>query len=108
VAAVQAELEALRRGHESLLTGFNLDHVRAVTGRGEAPVAIARDGLVIDLAHPLVKQALERHTSDRLWVSFLASRIYTALNVWREDITDNDEAAFHARHLAWLRAELER
>jgi len=105
VAAVQAELEALRRGHESLLTGFNLDHVRAVAGGGTAMVSITRDGLVIDLEHPLVKRALDRHAGDRLWISFLASRIYTALNVWREDITDVDEAAFHARHLAWLDRE---
>ena len=108
VAAVQAELEALRRGHESLLTGFNLDHVRAVVGRGQAMVSIGGDGLVIDLAHPRVEQAMEHYASDRLWVSFLASRIYTALNVWREDIADVDEAAFHTRHLAWLHAELAR
>jgi hypothetical protein len=108
VAAIQAELQALRRGHEALLTGFNLDHVRAVEGDGMAMVGIRGDGLVVDVAHPLVQRAIAGHAADRLWVSFLASRVYTALNVWREDITDVDEANFHARHLAWLHDELSR
>lgn len=108
VAAVQAELHALRRGHESLLTGFNLDHVYAVAGAGAAVVGIRDDGLIVDINHPLVQRAIAGHDADRVWVSFLASRVYTALNVWREDITDVDEGKFHARHLAWLHDELTR
>ena len=102
LAAVRTELGALRQGHEALLTGFNLDHVRVMDGSGAQVVTVQEGGLMLDLKHPLVRRAVERHAVDHAWVSFLASQIYTALNVWREDITDSDEARFHARHLAWL------
>ncbi|MBL9103144.1 MAG: hypothetical protein JNL82_19520 [Myxococcales bacterium] len=108
VAAVQGELHALRRGHESLLTGFNLDHVRAAAGSGRQAVRCGREGVVLDTRHPHVAAAVAGFAGDRVWISFLVSQVYTALNVWREDITDAHEEAFHARHLAWLRGELTR
>lgn len=102
IAAVRAELEALRRGHEGLLTGFNLDHVRAVPGRGAMAVSVGGGGLQVHVGDPAVKRAIAEHAEDPVLVSFLVSRVYTALNVWREDITDADEWSFHARHLGWL------
>jgi hypothetical protein len=108
VAAIQGELHALRRGHEQLLTGFNLDHVRAIAGDGAQAVRCDRDGVVLDPRHPRIAEAIARWGGDRVWVSFLVSQVYTALNVWREDITDEDEEAFHRRHLTWLRGELVR
>jgi len=108
VAAIQGELHALRRGHEALLTGFNLDHVRAVAGAGEQAVRCERDGVVVDANHPRIAAAVAGYGRDRVWISFLVSQVYTALNVWREDITDEDEEAFHRRHLEWLRGELVR
>jgi hypothetical protein len=108
VAAIQSELHALRRGHEALLTGFNLDHVRAVEGDGEQAVRCDRNGVVLDANHPRIAAAVAGYGRDRVWISFLVSQVYTALNVWREDITDEDEAAFHRRHLEWLRGELVR
>ena len=108
VAAIQGELHALRRGHEQLLTGFNLDHVRAIAGDGAQAVRCDRDGVVLDPRHPRIAEAIARWGGDRVWVSFLVSQVYTALNVWREDITDEDEEAFHRRHLTWLRGEIVR
>lgn len=108
IAAIQSELHALRRGHEALLTGFNLDHVRAVEGDGKQAVRCGRDGVVLDANHPRIAAAVAGYGRDRVWISFLVSQVYTALNVWREDITDEDEEAFHRRHLEWLRGELER
>jgi hypothetical protein len=101
IAAVRSELDVLRRGHEALLTGFNLDHVRAAKGRGAA-VSIASDGLRVHVDDRAVQRVIAGHVEDPVLVSFLVSRVYTALNVWREDITDVDEEMFHARHLAWL------
>ncbi len=101
IGAVRAELDALRRGHEALLTGFNLDHVQAAPG-GDAAVSVAASGLRVHVGDPQVQRAIAGHAGDPALVSFLASRVYTALNVWREDITDVDEQLFHARHLAWL------
>ncbi len=108
VAAIQSELHALRRGHEALLTGFNLDHVRAAPGDGKQAVRCDRNGVVLDANHPRIAAAVAGYGRDRVWVSFLVSQVYTALNVWREDITDEDEEAFHRRHLEWLRGELVR
>lgn len=101
IRAVRSELDVLRRGHEALLTGFNLDHVRAAKGRGAA-VSIAADGLRVHVDDRAVQRVIAGHVEDPVLVSFLVSRVYTALNVWREDITDVDEEMFHARHLAWL------
>lgn len=101
IAAVRAELDGLRRGHESLLTGFNLDHVRAATGRG-AGVSVGAEGLRVHVNDPVVRRVIAGHAEDPVLVSFLVSRVYTALNVWREDITDGHEQLFHARHLSWL------
>ena len=101
IGAVRAELDALRRGHEALLTGFNLDHVQAAPG-GDAAVSVVASGLRVHVGDPQVQRAIAGHAGDPALVSFLASRVYTALNVWREDITDVDEQLFHARHLAWL------
>ena len=108
VAAIQGELHALRRGHEALLTGFNLDHVRAVPGDGVRAVRCDKDGVVLDPNHPRIAAAVASYGGDRVWICFLVSQVYTALNVWREDITDADEEAFHRRHLGWLRGELVR
>lgn len=105
IGAVRAELDTLRRGHEALLTGFNLDHVRAVDGRAGAAVSIGAAGLRVHVGDPLVQRVIAGHAGDPALVSFVASRVYTALNVWREDITDVDEQRFHARHLAWLAGE---
>ena len=102
IAALRAELDVLRRGHESLLSGFNLDHVRATRGRGAGAVSVGHAGLQVHVADPLVQRAIAGHEDDPVLVSFLVSRVYTALNLWREDITDVDERSFHARHLAWL------
>ena len=98
---MRAELDGLRRGHESLLTGFNLDHVRAATGRG-AGVSVGAEGLRVHVNDPVVRRVIAGHAEDPVLVSFLVSRVYTALNVWREDITDGHEQLFHARHLSWL------
>ncbi|MBK9752471.1 MAG: hypothetical protein IPO88_03000 [Nannocystis sp.] len=102
ISALRAELDALRRGHESLLSGFNLDHVRATRGRSSGAVSIGLAGLQVHVSDPLVQRAIAGHADDPVLVSFLVSRVYTALNLWREDITDVDERSFHARHLAWL------
>jgi hypothetical protein len=60
------------------------------------------DGAVVfDSKHRCFVQALEQ-PDDPVWVSFLASVAYTALNHWQEQVTDADELSFHARHAALL------
>ena len=56
----------------------------------------------VQMAVVALQRAIAGHEDDPVLVSFLVSRVYTALNLWREDITDVDERSFHARHLAWL------
>ena len=50
---------------------------------------------VINRRHPLVAVTLERFESDPLWVTFLASAAYTAINCRLVKVTDADEAQFH-------------
>jgi hypothetical protein len=42
----------------------------------------------------VVQRALAAHASDPVWCSYVASAVYTALNVWLAEITDADERTF--------------
>jgi hypothetical protein len=47
----------------------------------------------------LIQRAAAECERDPWWVDVLASLVFTAFNVWREEITDADEQAFHRSHL---------
>lgn len=98
--AIRTELRGLREGHERLLSGFNLDHVRlAALGPRAEPVTIGVEAVVLNGSHPLIRHAAAAFSRDPLWVDVLASLVFTALNVWRQEITDEDEQLFHRLHL---------
>jgi hypothetical protein len=98
---VRDELRLVRKGQESLLAEGLLDKIRAEEGRGRGPLVKLDGAVVFDSKHPCFLQALGQ-PNDPVWVSFLASVAYTALNHWQEEVTDEDELSFHARHAALL------
>lgn len=91
VAAVIEELHLVRRGNEALLSDVNLDGLRVGDGAGSLVVS----DMVLHRKHPLIRVALARFAVEPAWVTFVASAVYTALNVELEAITDAHEAEFH-------------
>ncbi|WAS98748.1 hypothetical protein [Nannocystis punicea] len=98
--AIRTELRALRERHERLLSNFNLEHLRLVAAgpRAEA-VILGAEAVVLNTSHSLVERAAAEFDRDPWWVDILASLVFTAFNVWRDEITDADEQAFHHSHL---------
>ncbi|EDM78932.1 hypothetical protein PPSIR1_03648 [Plesiocystis pacifica SIR-1] len=95
VERIRDELRLVRGVRQSLLNEGLLDSIGAKAGSGRQLVDIDA-GVHFDAAHPQFRRALE--DPDPIWVSFLASSAYTALNTWLEPVTDEDEVAFHGVH----------
>ncbi|PRP93025.1 hypothetical protein ENSA5_45860 [Enhygromyxa salina] len=96
---VREELRLLRERHQVVLAEGRLDRIDAKEGRGRELVSI-NGRVIFDSAHPRFVRALD--DPDPIWVSFLASVAYTALNRWLEEITDAHELLFHAGHAEHL------
>ncbi|PRP94289.1 hypothetical protein [Enhygromyxa salina] len=96
---VRAELRLLRSRAQIMLTEGLLDCIHAEPGPGRELVKID-DRVIFDSEHPRFVRALA--DPDPIWVSFLASVAYTALNRWLDEVTDEDELAFHAGHARLL------
>jgi hypothetical protein len=71
---------------------------------GSARELVARadaGGVIVNRDHPVVQRALAGQGTDPVWCSYVASAVYTALNVWLAEITDADERKF-LEHFAGL------
>jgi hypothetical protein len=96
VEAVRTELRHVRRGNEEILVDGLLDAIAVGEARTRA-LAYRDDGkILINARHPVAKTALREPTGVEL--SLIASAVYTALNLWLEDVTDTHEALFHRLH----------
>ncbi len=94
--AIRAELSLVRARNRSLLTHVHLDRITvgSMSLRRRSLVAWADDsGVVVNGKHAVVRRALE-HPEDPVWRSYVCSAVYTALNVWLEEVTDTDEMHF--------------
>lgn len=94
--ALRSELLLVRERSERLLSDAHLArlHVRPLTGDACSLVALAdARGVIVNRDHPVVQRAL-REPHDPVWCSYVASAVYTALNVWLAEITDADERVF--------------
>src|SRR5690606_535691 len=96
---IREELRLLRERQQIVLSEGQLDAISADIRNGRDLVRI-EDGVVFDSTHPRFVRALE--DPDPIWVSFLASVTYTALNRWLDGITDEDELGFHHKHAEHL------
>lgn len=100
---IRDELRLLRERHAFTLAEGLLDCIHAEPGDGKTLVVV--DGRVVfDRVHPRFSRALA--DPDPIWVSFLASVAYTALNHWLEEVSDDDELEFHATHATMLLSAL--
>lgn len=96
VDALRAELSLVREKSERLLSDVHLDRLQVLplTGDERELVAVADTrGVLVNRDHPVVRRALA-DLADPVWCSFVASAVYTALNVWLTEITDADERTF--------------
>lgn len=100
---IRDELRLLRERHELTLGEGLLDGIHAESRNGKTLVVVD-DRVVFDSAHPRFLRALV--DPDPIWVSFLASVAYTALNHWLEEVSDDDELEFHAAHATFLLSAL--
>ncbi len=92
---VLKELHLVRDRNERLLSEVNLELLHIGDAPRKLAVACDERQTVINRRHPMVKIALDRCGTDPLWVTFLASAVYTGINCWLEEVTDEDEARFH-------------
>ncbi len=99
--AVRSELRLIRRGNARAVSDGLLDLMLF----GELPgTTLARHtgpGIVLSRSHPVVRNALQA-PGDSVWVSMLASSVYTAINLWLDDVTDGDEVLFHRLHAEYV------
>lgn len=89
------ELHALGGKEPRLLRNVNLGWLRIGDSGRSLAVVCGKDEHLINRRHPAVQAVLEQFTSDPQQIYFLASAVYTALNIWFEEVTDEDEAHFH-------------
>ncbi|MEM6995655.1 MAG: hypothetical protein AAF721_34420, partial [Myxococcota bacterium] len=75
--------------------------------RDGSVAAIPDRPATLDAAHPVVARVLDGPMPpDPVVVSFLASAVYSAINLELGEVTDADEATFvllHAAHIATTR-----
>jgi hypothetical protein len=94
--ALREELRLVRRADRALLSDAQLERLELVPGKAIGADPEGRVGL--GARHPLVQAALAAFERDPVAVSFLASVVYTALNLATDAVTDRHEAAFHHLH----------
>lgn len=110
--ALRRHLLQLQERNRALLSSLNLGRIALEdTPRGDAAVSCDQDGTRLARRHPLVEAALASaarpgRRPDAVLVGMLASQVYTALNLWLEDVTDADEDAFHTLLLEQLASGL--
>jgi len=95
VEAVRQQLRLVRGENRSLLSDENIGRIEL--GSALADVAVTCDdwSTTINRRHSAVELALERFDQDPIWVAFIASSVFTAVNVFLSEVTDSDEELFH-------------
>ena len=93
--ALREELHLVRTSNEHLLSEVNME--RLLIGMETKKLAVVCDerGTVVNFRHPMVQIVLEQFDRDRIWLTFLVSAIYSAINHRLEEVTDEEEARFH-------------
>ncbi len=91
-----AELRLIAGGNSPLLSQINLSRIRIASIASRQAVLCTANQTLINRRHPAVKRALRMGPGDPVGIWFLCGAVYTALNVFFEEVTDADEAAFLA------------
>lgn len=97
--AIRAELRVVRTANQNILNDAHLDLIELREG-GKRVVEIRGERVVVNVRHPVFVSALEGGEADPVRISFLASVVYTGLNVLLAEISDQHEQVFHRVHAA--------
>lgn len=92
---LKEELLLIRGGNELLLSDDHLDQLVLDEAPSKLPLICEPRRFTINLRSSIVKEVLARFEDDPLSMTFLASSVYSAINIELESITDSDEARFH-------------
>ena len=90
------ELRLIAGGNSPLLSQINLSRIRFAAVASRQAVLCTAHQTLINRRHPAVKRALRLGPGDPVAIWFLCAAVYTALNVFFEEVTDADEAEFLA------------
>jgi hypothetical protein len=91
-----------RSGGRAVLRHLRWSDLRLVPGNPRQLLRCKGLELRLHARHPLVARVLDTHDEDPVLLAYLASAIYSAVNLALEEIDDDDERRFHrllASHL---------
>ncbi|MDA2937319.1 hypothetical protein MYX75_03535, partial [Acidobacteria bacterium AH-259-A15] len=92
--ALRDELRRIRSPKSDLLSNAHIERISIdLTNRSRA-VTCSREGTTLHRRHPVVQGTLEVFDRDPIAVSFLASLVFTSLNDYYKEISDEDERRF--------------
>jgi hypothetical protein len=100
--ALRATLESICAERTEVLTHVDLQAVDYAGVGASQCVSCDRQGIHLHPDHPAVAAGLSRVPPDPMVVLFVASALYTAVNIYLVEVTDEDEDIFHelvANHL---------
>ncbi|MFH2005993.1 MAG: hypothetical protein ABI333_05335 [bacterium] len=95
VGLLRQSLEEICSSKSEVLRHVDLRHIRFIHGRAREAVSCDLTGINLHEEHPAIAEALSLREPDPVLVIFLASALYTAVNIFLAEVTDDDEDAFH-------------
>jgi len=95
-------LRLVREDRSVLLSDAILSDIEVGALSSEEIVEVTATKVVLNEDHPAVRAALD-DTDDAVTLSFLGSAVYTAINVFYGEITDEHEVEFQTRYASWMR-----
>lgn len=96
LATLLCELRLIAGDDSPLLSQINLSRIRFASVASRQAVLCTKYQTLINRRHPSVRRVLTSIGKDPAVIWFLCAAVYTALNVFFEEVTDEDEAQFLA------------
>lgn len=92
--ALLDEIAAVVGSEHKLLTRINLERIRIAESDWPLAVICTEFATLLNRKNAAMKRALREAAQDPACMWFVVSAVYTALNVFFEEVTDDDEAQF--------------
>ncbi|MDY0000805.1 MAG: hypothetical protein RBU30_05885 [Polyangia bacterium] len=108
IEALRTELRLIAAPKSAVLKHVDLRAIHPEKRKKDQPVSCQDSGIALHLGHPLVAAALRQGPKDPLLVTYLASALYTAVNLHLEEVTDEDEAQFQRLLLERVTSSIQR
>jgi hypothetical protein len=91
---------------DDVVAAVQLEQLKLVTdSHSDTAVTCGGEGTAINLHHDLVDHIFQNHHRDPALLYFLASHIYSTVNLWLLPTTDDHEHEFHAGLAAGMAAQ---